>query len=132
MNLPRLRTLSIERATEAVRDSTSAIILSRTLFTTCLLDADATSAAGRFLLSPTFTATSHLLQCFRSTMQICNPWRLLRGQTLSAIPTQVFVQTGLEWELRRAGLILVRLRYPRPVSLVMLDEISYGVPGSRS
>ena len=49
-----------------------------------------------------------------------------------AILTRGFVQTAPEWELHRAGLILVRLHCPLPVSSAMLDEIASVVPSSRN
>src|SRR5262249_45841559 len=118
MNLPRIRTPSIARDTEAARDLTFGITSLRMLFMSCLSDAGATSVAGRFLQLAAFTATSLLLQCFPLTTRVFNPSLRRNGQILSAILIRVFVQTGGEWALPHAGSIRVHLRYRLLVNLV--------------
>src|SRR5580704_63382 len=129
MILRHLRTSSIARGAAAHQILTFGIISWQMSFTICL-DAAVCWVAGGSHLWPPFIAASHLPRCSPSTMRIYNRWILQSVRTLSAIPTRVSVRTGPEWALHRAGLIRVLLRYRRPVSLAMPDEISCG--GRRS
>ena len=89
-------------------------------------------AAGRSPLLPAFTAACRSPRYSPSTMLTYNRWILQSVRTSSAIPTRVSVRTAPEWALHRVGLTRGHLRYRRPVSLAMPDEISCGVRPLRS
>src|ERR1700751_2453712 len=123
MNRRRLRTFSIAREAEAVRDSPFGRISPGTLCISCRLGAEGCSAAGNSPASLAFTATCLLLQCFPLIMRISSPGHPRKDQTPVVILIRVSVQTASEWALRHAGLTRVRLCYPLLVSLALLAEI---------
>src|SRR5580692_1430070 len=94
-------------------------------FTICL-DGAVCWAAGRSPLLPAFTAVCRSPPYSPSTMPTYNRWILQSVRTSSAIPTRVSVRTAPERALHRVGLTRGHLRYRRPVSLAMPDEISCG------
>src|SRR6266849_11140437 len=118
-----LRTFSIAREAEAVRDSTFSTISSGTFCMNCRLAGEVGSEAGSSPALPAFTATCLLPQHFRSTMRICSLWQSPKDQTSLVILTRVFAQTAPEWARQHVGLTRVHLRYRLRVSLAMLEEI---------
>ncbi len=94
--------------------------------------ADVYWAAGRSRLLPAFIAGPHLPRCSPLTMPTCNRCLFRNAQTLLATLMRESVRTEPGWALCRAGLIQVLLRYHRPVSLAMPDEICCGDRGSRN
>src|SRR5580700_3734190 len=118
-----LRTSSIARGAADHQALTFGIASWRTSFT-LRLDAAVYWVGGGSRALRALIAASHLPRCSPSTMPIYNRWILQSVRTSSATPTRVSVRTGPEWALRLAGLIQVLLRYRRPVSLAMPDEIS--------
>src|ERR1700745_418156 len=123
MNRRRLRTFSIAREAEAVRDSTFGRISSGTLCISCRLGAEGCSADGNSPASLAFTATCLSLQCFPLIMRISSPGQPQKDETSLVSLMRIYVQTESEWAVRHAGLTRVRLCYPLPVSLALLAEI---------
>src|ERR1700758_5874975 len=119
-----LRTFSIARGAEAVRDSTFGTISSGTFCMNCRLAGEVGSGAGSSLALPAFTATCLLPPYFRSTTRICSLWSSRKDQTSLVILTRVFVQTAPGWARQHVGSTRVHLRYRLPVSLGTLDAIS--------
>src|ERR1700733_2384260 len=131
MILLRLRIFSIAREAGAPQILTLGIISWQMPSTGCR-DGGIVWVAGRPRLLPTFIAASHLRRCSPSTTPIYNRSILPNVQTWLATLTRGSVQTGPKWARGHAGTIQVLLRYRRPVSLVMPDEIFCGGLDSRN
>src|SRR5690242_1320258 len=117
MNHLDLRTFSIGKEAEAVRDSTFGTISSGTLFMNCRLGAEKRTADGSSLALP-----AHSNVPFTPVLSFDNAD--LRSLIISERPnlivilTRVFVQTAREWALQHAGLI--RLHFPQYLGLIFL------------